>query len=70
MLGMEALTRAIESAGGVSKLASSIGANQNVVSNWKKRGKVPAQQCIAVESATGISRHELRPDVFGDKEAS
>lgn len=64
---MDALTKAIESAGGVAKLASAIGVAPNVVGNWKLRKSVPADRCLAVEKATGgeVTRHDLRPDVFG-----
>lgn len=67
MSAMDALTAAIETAGGVGKLATAIGLGQNVVSNWKARGKVPADKCLAIEEATGgkVTRHDLRPDVFG-----
>ncbi|PZP64983.1 MAG: hypothetical protein DI604_25710, partial [Delftia acidovorans] len=37
------------------------------VSQWKK---VPAERVLEVERVTGISRHELRPDVFGHPEVS
>lgn len=63
---MNALDRAIEAAGGVSSLANTIGLKQNVVSNWRLRGQVPAERVLAVEAATGVSRHDLRPDVFGE----
>lgn len=64
---MDALTKAIEHAGGVAKLASLIGAAPNVVGNWKLRGRVPVERCMAVEAATSgaVTRHDLRPDVFG-----
>lgn len=29
------------------------------------RANVPGPRCLAVESITGVSRHVLRPDVFG-----
>jgi DNA-binding transcriptional regulator YdaS (Cro superfamily) len=32
------------------------------VSQWKR---VPPAWCIPLEAATGVSRHELRPDIFG-----
>src|SRR4051812_21526687 len=48
-------------AGGVAELARKIGIAQPSVSNWNR---VPAQRVIAVETATGISRRELRPDLF------
>lgn len=66
---MNPLDKAIEAAGGVSKLAALIGLTQAAVSNWRKRGQVPAEQVLAVEKHTGVSRHELRPDVFGDAPA-
>lgn len=59
---MDALTRAIEVATGVGELASAIGVTQTAVSNWRSRG-VPLAQCPAIERATGIRCHELRPDV-------
>lgn len=37
------------------------------VYRWVKRGKPPAQYCLAIEEATGgaVTRYDLRPDVFG-----
>ena len=67
---MSTLTQAVEVAGGVGKLAAAIGVAQNVVSNWRKRGKVPAEHVLAIEAATGVSRHLLRPDVFGPPAAN
>lgn len=60
---MKALTEAIEAAGGVSKLAALLGARQSVVSNWRAREQVPADQCPAVEAATGVRCEALRPDL-------
>jgi hypothetical protein len=34
------------------------------ISQWRQ---VPAGRVLQVEELTGISRHELRPDVFGEK---
>jgi len=65
---MNALDRAISILGGVSQLAAAIGAKQNVVSNWRIRGQVPSDRCIAIERATAgaVTRYELRADVFGE----
>lgn len=63
MCVMDALLLAIKSAGGVSKLAAALGVGQNVVSNWKKRGKVPAARCPHIEAATLIRCEDLRPDL-------
>lgn len=55
------LNRAIDMAGGVAQLARKIGLAQTSVSNWSS---VPAQRVIAVETATGVSRANLRPDLY------
>ena len=57
------LERAIGAAGGVAELARKIGIAQPSVSNWDR---VPAQRVIAVEAATGVSRKELRPDLYSE----
>lgn len=62
---MSAIDDAIQHAGGASRLASILGVTPQAVSNWKARDSVPPEQVLAIETATGVSRHELRPDVFG-----
>jgi TorA maturation chaperone TorD/DNA-binding transcriptional regulator YdaS (Cro superfamily) len=57
------LERAIDAAGGVAQLARKIGIAQPSVSNWTR---VPAQRVIAVETATGVSRKVLRPDLYSE----
>jgi TorA maturation chaperone TorD len=59
----DGLDRAIDAAGGVAQLARKIGISQPSVSNWNK---VPAERVIAVETATGISRNQLRPDLYSE----
>ncbi len=61
------LKLAIDKAGGQAALAERIGVTQSLVSFWlngAKRGAAP-EHVPAIEAATGISRHDLRPDVFG-----
>lgn len=64
-----ALEKAITKAGGQVALAKAIGKTQQIISFWvrHKKGVVPAEVAILIESATGISRNELRPDLFGKK---
>lgn len=62
---MNAIDRAIEAAGSASELARQLGVVPMTVTQWRKRGQVPAERCLAIEAATGVSRHDLRPDVFG-----
>jgi TorA maturation chaperone TorD len=63
----EGLDRAIAAAGGVGGLARKIGISQPSLSNWNR---VPAQRVIAVEAATGISRNDLRPDLYSEPAVS
>lgn len=60
----EGLDRAIDAAGGIAQLARKIGISQPSVSNWTR---VPSQRVVAVESATGISRNDLRPDLYSEQ---
>ncbi|TPK15197.1 helix-turn-helix domain-containing protein [Mesorhizobium sp. B2-5-9] len=48
--------------GGLSKLAEGLGIKHQAFYSWKK---VPAERVLDFERLTGISRHVLRPDVFG-----
>jgi len=57
------LDRAISEAGSGVALAKIAGVTPMAVSYWKVRG-VPAHQVLTIESATGVSRHELRPDLY------
>ena len=58
--------RAKDIAGGPAALAKALGGvSSQAVSQWKK---VPAERVLGVERLTGISRHDLRPDVFGPKQ--
>lgn len=58
-----ALEKAIGSVGGVRALARSLGISQPAISSWKR---VPADRVLSVEATTGISRSDLRPDLYPD----
>jgi len=59
-----ALRRAIDAAGGQAPLARMIGKQQGHISYWLKIGRVTAENVLAVEAATRVPRHELRPDLY------
>lgn len=69
-MSKQALTNAIEKAGGQTALANAIGKTQGHISKWLEREYVPAEMVLAIEGATGISRHELRPDLYPREEAA
>lgn len=69
-MDMTALDKAVTAAGSQLALACLLGIKAPSVSGWYDRKRVPAERCIAIEKATGVSRHELRPDVFGPGAAS
>lgn len=64
-MDMTALDRAVEAAGSQLALANALGIKSPSISGWYDRKKIPVERVIAIESATGVSRHALRPDVFG-----
>ena len=56
-----ALLRAKKAAGGNSGLGRLLGISSQAVSQWER---IPADRVLDVERATGVSRHELRPDIY------
>ena len=58
------LDEAIRRVGGVSELARRVGISQPSVSNWDR---VPADRVVAVETATGVDRATLRPDLYAGR---
>jgi len=59
-----ALAQAIATFGGQVKLADAIQTSQQNVSNWLRTGKVAPDKVILIEKVSGVSRHELRPDIY------
>lgn len=61
---MDKLTirEAADRIGGIVALAKALGITKGAVSQWER---VPAEHVLLVERLTGVSRHDLRPDVFG-----
>lgn len=58
LTGMDAVRRKMKA----TVLARKLGVSASAISQWD--GKVPVTRVAAVEAATGIPRHELRPDIF------
>ena len=52
----------------LAALAEVLSVNKSTVLRWEE-GKVPVERIADVERETGISRHDLRPDIFGPADA-
>lgn len=61
----QALQKAVNIAGGQTKLANLIGAKQQNVWHWLNRdGKASARYVAKITQATGVPSYQLRPDIF------
>lgn len=62
----EALKRACEKVGGQKALADLINTTQSQIWYWLEKSKngAAAGAVLAIEAATGVPRHELRPDIY------
>ena len=62
---MNAINKAIESAGSASELARKIGVTPQAICFWRDGlRKIPAEKCSAIELATSgsVTRRDLRPN--------
>ena len=67
----QAFKRALAEAGTQARFAAAVGTSQQNVSNWIAGEKVlPAEFVLAAEREFGISRHDLRPDLYPRDEAA
>lgn len=65
-----ALHRAVDVAGGQTELARKLGTSQARVWQWLRPGRrLPAEYVLQIERATGVPRHELRPDLYPQEAA-
>jgi hypothetical protein len=58
LIGME---RIRAHPGLLAEIARALGITRAAVAKW---ARVPAERVLAVEGVTGISRHDLRPDIY------
>ena len=69
MTPIEALQLAIKVAGSQQALADALQIKSPSISDWHKRGQVPADKCAAIEQATQVRCEELRPDLRWARDA-
>lgn len=57
----QALEKAIEAAGTSKALAELLGVTAQAISQWDR---APTMRVLEIERLTGVSRHDLRPDIY------
>lgn len=60
----DVIQRVAQACGNMATLARELGITRAAVAQWDK---IPAERCLTIERLTGISRYELRPDIYGEK---
>lgn len=61
---MTGISMAIRAVGTAKKLADELGLSPMAISGWLKRNRIPAERVLDVERITGVSRCDLRPDLY------
>jgi DNA-binding transcriptional regulator YdaS (Cro superfamily) len=55
--------RVIKAVGGLGALAKRLDISRQAIDKWRRAG-VPAERVLTLESISGVSRSELRPDLY------
>lgn len=61
---IEIVKTGAEKVGGVVSLANGLGIKHTSLHTWRR---VPAERVLEFERLTGISRYDVRPDVYGPR---
>lgn len=52
----------------VDEVASRLGVTSAMWSRWENgKRAIPAHRVLDIEALTGVSRHDMRPDIFGKR---
>lgn len=62
----DALQRAVTAIGGATKLAALLGITPQALSQW---ARPPVMRVLQIEHLTGVSCHDLRPDIYRPEDA-
>lgn len=61
----EALQKIVDAAGSQSRLAAALGVSSTAAWKWVQSSKrLPAEYVLKAERLYGVSRHDLRPDIY------
>lgn len=56
---LKALGIAVDRAGGIVRFAKAMGVTHQAVYHWRRRGWVPADRALAIETVLGVPRENL-----------
>lgn len=62
-----AVETAVGKVGSLTKLAARLGISRQAIRDWEK---VPPKHVLQMEAISGVSRYELRPDIYGQPPSS
>ena len=63
---MTGIEKVISIYGSQAEASRKLGISSALLNHWVRgRFAIPANRCIEIEKKTGVSRAELRPDLFG-----
>lgn len=58
---------AIDAAGSQAQLARALGLSRAAISQWRE---IPVKRVLEIERVTGVSREQLRPDLYAGRGAA
>lgn len=58
--------KAVNKAGGISEVARQFKTSRQAVQQWIKK-RIPSERVLKLEQLSGITRYQLRPDIYGKK---
>ena len=61
-VAQRAVDEAVRRVGSPARLAKLLGITRQAIQQWKS---VPPERVLALENISGVSRYELRPDIYG-----
>ena len=65
---LRAVKLAVQSEGSLARVAERLLLTRQAVEQWntaKGKYRVPPKHVLTLEAMSGVSRHELRPDIYG-----
>lgn len=65
-MSVSIVDRVVAACGTQQDLAHKLGISRSAIALWKRSGRIPVERCLTIERVTGISRFELRPDIYGE----